>query len=103
MTEVATLPFKRVMNQHIIVRIDDFKYTGRLIVPEVAKRQPTKGVVVAVADDITDITTGDKVLYSQFAGYLLRFEGHPLFRVLGYSEILAILVDDSPEVVSEGA
>lgn len=99
----ARLPFKRMMNGHIAVKIDEFKYSGRIVVPEIAKRQPTKGLVIAVADDITDVRVGDKILYSQFAGYALRFEGQVLMRVLGYSEILAILNDDSPEVVSEGA
>lgn len=97
------LPFKRVLNDHIIVQIDEFKYSGRIVVPDTAKRKPTKGVVVAVADNIKDIEIGDKVLFSQFAGYLLKFEDNPLFRCLGYSEVLSILNDDAPEIESEGA
>lgn len=96
-------PFKKVLNGHIIIRIDEFRYTGNLIIPEVAKRKPTKGRVIAVADDITDIVVGDCVLYSQFAGYLLSFEGMPLMRTLGYSEVLAILEENAPEMSAEGA
>lgn len=95
-------PFKRVLNQHLIVQIDEFKYGGRLVIPEVAKRQPTKGKVVAVAEDITDIHVGDLVLYSQFAGYRLSFEGLPPMRVMGYNEILSILDDNAPDIVTEG-
>lgn len=100
---VTKWPFKRVLNDHLIVQIDEFKYSGRIVVPEVAKRKPTKGVVVAIASNIKDIEIGDKVLFSQFAGYLLKFEDTPLLRCLGYSEVLSILTDDSPEIQSEGA
>jgi len=97
------LPFKRVMNDHLIVQIDDFRYGGRIVIPETAKRKPTKGVVVAVADNITDIVVGDKILYSQFAGYLLKFGDLPAFRCIGYAEVLAILNEDAPEIEAEGA
>jgi co-chaperonin GroES (HSP10) len=100
---VKTHPFKRVLNDHLIVQIDTFKYTGRIIVPETAKRKPTKGVVIAVAANVTDIAVGDKILYSQFAGYLLKFGDMPMFRCIGYSEVLAILNDDAPEIEAEGA
>lgn len=96
------LPFKRVLNGHLIVQIDEFRYSGRLVIPEVAKRKPTKGKVLAVADNVTDIAVGDIVLYSQFAGYLLTFAGLPLMRTLGRDEVLAILNDDAPEIVAEG-
>jgi co-chaperonin GroES (HSP10) len=99
----AKLPFKRVMNGHLIVQIDDFAYRGRIVIPDTAKRKPTKGVVAAVADNITDVKVGEKILYSQFAGYLLKFNDLPLYRCIGYDEILAILEDDAPEIEAEGA
>lgn len=102
MTTIQKWPFKRVLNDHLIVQIDEFRYSGRIAIPETAKRKPTKGVVVAVADNIKDIEVGDKVLFSQFAGYLLKFEDTPLLRCLGYAEILSVLNDDAPEVISEG-
>jgi chaperonin GroES len=96
-------PFERLLNSHIAVAIDKFVYSGSIVIPEVAKRRPTKGLVVAVADNVTDIKVGDRVLYSQFAGYLLIFENMPAMRMLGYEEILGILKKDSPELVSEGS
>lgn len=96
-------PFKRMLNGHLAVEIDDFRYSGKIVIPENAKRKPTKGRVVAVADDITDIKLGDKVLFSQFAGYLLVFDGMPKMRAIGYAEVLAVLNEDAPEVLSEGA
>lgn len=96
------LPFKRVLNGHIVVKIDRFKYKGRVGIPDNAKRKPTTGSVVGVASDVTDVEMGDKILYSQFAGYLLKFQGLPLLRCIGRDEVLAVLFDDSPEVESEG-
>lgn len=104
-TAPATIkwPFKRVLNDHLMIQIDEFKYSGRIVVPDTAKRKPTKGVVVAVADNIKDIEVGDKILFSQFAGYLLKFEDTPLLRCIGYTEVLSILNPDAPEIESEGA
>ena len=95
-------PFKRMMNGHIAIVIDEFKYTGKIYVPDTAKKKPTKGRVICVADDVTDVEVGDKILYSQFAGYLLIFENLPQVRILGVSEVLAILNEDAPEVDAGG-
>lgn len=96
-------PFKRVLNGHLMIKIDNFKYGGRILIPDKAQASPTKGNVVGLADDITDIKLGDKILYSQFAGYLLKFDDTPALRCIGYNEVLAILNDDAPELEKEGA
>ena len=96
-------PFKGVLNGHLMIEIDGFKYGGKILIPDKHQSKPTKGRVVGLADDITDIKVGDKILYSQFAGYLLKFDGTPALRCIGYTEVLAILNEDSPEIVSEGA
>src|SRR5271168_4339258 len=44
-------PFKKVLNGHLMVQIDAFRYKGRIIIPETAKRKPTTGIVVGIADD----------------------------------------------------
>lgn len=97
------LPFERMLNGHLAVVIDSFHYSGKLIIPDNAKRKPTKGRVVAIANDITDVKIGDRVLYSQFAGYLLVFEGLPVMRVIGYNELLSILKKKTPDLIAEGS
>jgi chaperonin GroES len=96
-------PFTRVLNDHIVLAIDNFHYSGKLVIPDTAKRKPTKGRVIAIADNIKDIKIGDRVLYSQFAGYLLIFEGMPPLRVIGYSEVLGLLKQDAPDLVGESS
>lgn len=100
---IPKLPFERVLNDHLVVRIDRYKRPkGALHRPQSAQGQPTKGDCVAVAENINDIKVGDKILYSQFAGYLLTFEGLPYLRVIGYNEVLSILKKDAPDLVAEG-
>ena len=97
---------EEVLNDHIFVRIDNFQYKGSIIIPEKNKRSPTKGLVVAVAKNVEDtygIHIGDRVLFSQFAGYLLKFEDTPICRCLGYAELLGKLRKDSPVLTVEGA
>ena len=91
------------LNDHIFVRIDNFHYKGTIIIPDKNKRQPTKGLVIAVTPSITNISVGDRVLYSQFAGYLLKFEDTPICRCLGYGELLCKLRKDSPILTVEGS
>lgn len=96
-------PFKRILNGHIMVKIDKFKYGGRIKIPRQAQNKPTKGRVIGIAENVTDIEVGDKILYSQFAGYLLEFSGIPKTRCIGRDEVLAILWDDAPDVIQEGS
>jgi len=73
----------------IIVKSDDFKYTGMLHIPDAAKRRPTIGEVVAVgrgvgyyetvfdgADGPKEVFTpywniGDKVAFGVYSGVVL--------------------------------
>jgi len=90
--------FKKILNDHIVVEIADFRYQGLIAIPESAKRSPTKGKVIAKADNVEEVELGDIVLYSQFAGYPLQFQGKTLMRVIGTSEVIAILNEAAPEI-----
>jgi len=100
---IARYSFLEMLNDHIVINIDAFRYTGKIIIPDKAKHMPTKGLVVAVADNIKDIKVGDRVLISQFAGYLLKFENTPLARCISYSEVLSKLKKGAPDLESESA
>lgn len=102
---IPLLPFEKVLNDHLIVRIDKYRRPKgvRIHRPDNAQGAPTRGDCVAIAENLKDIKVGDKILYSQFAGYLLVFEGLPNFRVIGYSEVLSILKKDAPDLLMEGA
>jgi co-chaperonin GroES (HSP10) len=92
--------FKKILNGHIIVQVNEFSHKGRIIVPDTAQRKPTTGRVIAKAEDVEQVEIGDKLLYSQFAGYALHFEGYPMMRNISQEEVLAILNEDAPEIES---
>lgn len=109
----------------IVVREDNFQYKGRIIVPEVAQRRPTTGVVLEVGDGVgemidvppmykTNTSTkeleivepahqqfkprfevGQKVVYGLYSGTVINFKGQPAFRILGQDEVLAIVEGDA--------
>ena len=80
-----------------IVEEDAFKYTGRLVVPEIAKRRPTTGTVVAVGDQGSQ-WLGRKVLFARFSGTLLTFKNRPAYRALAYEEIIAEVLKQDEEL-----
>lgn len=84
-----------------IVQEDGFKYTGKLVIPEIAKRRPTTGIVVAAAAaDSHDGTQwlGKRVLFARFSGTLLTFKNRPAYRSLGYEEIIAEVLKQDDEL-----
>jgi co-chaperonin GroES (HSP10) len=100
------LPFEEIFNNHIIVSVDRYERPkgSKIILPQKAKGNSTKGDVLAIADgNSMGLKIGDKILYSQFAGYLLVFEGLPPLRVIGYDEVLGKLKKNAPEMVYEGS
>jgi len=96
-------PFEEIYGDHLLVQISEFEYHGALEIPEDSKRDPTMGRVVMIGSEVTDINTGEKVLYSQFAGYLLKFEGVPKCRILGRAEVLGRVKENAPKLVMEGS
>jgi hypothetical protein len=94
---------KRVLNSHLIIHLDSFAYKGKIIIPAKQQHKPTRGLVVAKAADITDIEVGERILISQYAGFLLKFENVPLARSISYSEVIFTLHKDAPNIEEEGA
>jgi co-chaperonin GroES (HSP10) len=71
----------------IIVQIDKFKYTGRIVIPDNAKRSPTTGVVKWVGEGVTQCEPGQTVIFGLYSGTALKFKGQPYYRVLTEDEI----------------
>lgn len=94
-----------MMRGRILVKIDNFKYTGRLIVPDTAQRKPTAGVVYAIGEGVTQVELGDNVVFGLYSGTVLKFQNTPYYRVLTEDEILCKknLDFEVGELVEEGA
>jgi len=91
----------RPLNDKVIVRrieAED-KTAGGIYLPEQAKEKPKEGVVEAIGDGkVLDgggratfqVSTGDRVLFSSYAGTEVKVDGDELL-VMGEDDILAII------------
>ena len=70
------------------------KTVGGIIIPDSAKEKPLKGEVKAVGQGTKDeemvVKEGDTVLYGQYAGTEVEFEGEK-YLIMRQSDILAII------------
>jgi chaperonin GroES len=90
------------LGDRVVVKPDDeqdVRTPSGLVIPDTAKEKPQMGEVVAVGpgalDDDgdrlpMDVSVGDKVLYSKFAGTEVKFEGSE-YLVLSSRDLLAIV------------
>ena len=70
------------------------KTIGGIIIPDTAKEKPLQGKVVAVGNGTKDeemvIAVGDQVLYGNYSGTELEYEGEK-YLIMRQSDVLAIL------------
>ena len=81
----------------LVVSIDPFVYEGRIKIPDIAKRAPTTGTILAVGPDVdtTKFKIGDRVLYTMYSGTLVQIKSQPAYRVLACEELLGRLTDEA--------
>jgi len=61
-----------------------------IIIPDNAQEKPSRGEVVAVSKEVTELTNGDKVLFGKYAGNEVSFEGTK-YMVLEVDDIFGII------------
>ena len=83
----------------VVEPITDELTAGGIALPETAKEEPQRGIVIAVGPGSRDgigqrmkmgIKRGDKVLFARYGGASLKHEGKDLL-ILSEDEILAII------------
>jgi chaperonin GroES len=91
----------RPLHDRILVkRIDEESKTkGGIIIPDTAKEKPQEGKVIAVGagkvneDGTTrpmDVKTGDRILFSKYAGTDVKLDGEDLI-IIREDDVLGIL------------
>lgn len=91
----------RPLHDRVLVRraSNDEKTAGGIIIPDTAKEKPMEGEVVAVGTghindngDVRplDVKTGDKVIFSKWAGTEITVDGEELM-VMKESDIIGIV------------
>lgn len=84
------------LHDRVIIKpaVAETKTAGGIIIPDTAKEKPQNGIVVAAGpgkkDEPVTVKTGDKVLYSKYAGTEINVDGEDLL-IMRESDILAIL------------
>jgi chaperonin GroES len=92
----------RPLGDRVVVKPEDEleqRTASGLVIPDTAKEKPQIGEILAVGpgalDDDgdrlpMDVSVGDKVLYSKYAGTEVKLEGHE-YLVLSARDLLAIV------------
>ncbi len=57
-------------------QVEEEKTAAGIIIPDTAKEKPSEGVIEAIAADAEEqVAVGDKVIYKQYSGTNITFEG----------------------------
>jgi chaperonin GroES len=80
------------LGKRVLVELQDKEETtaSGIILPDSAQEKPSEATVVAVSDEVKDISVGNKVVFGKFGGSELTLDSEK-FLVLNYSEILGII------------
>jgi co-chaperonin GroES (HSP10) len=78
----------------IVVRVDNFRYHGRLVIPDNAKRMPTTGIIESVGDDVKNVQPGQRIVFPMYSGTLIKFAGVAAYRILDEREVLCVVAKD---------
>ncbi len=91
----------RPLHDKIIVRRldEETKSAGGIVLPDTATEKPQQGEVLAVGPGKVDdngkthtlqVKTGDRVIFGQYGGNTVKFEGEELL-ILAESEIFGVI------------
>lgn len=94
-----TMTLKPLGDRVVVEPIKDELSAGGIALPETAKEEPQRGIVLAVGPGqrdgngrhiAMDVALGDKVLFARYGGSSLKHEGKE-YLILREDEILAII------------
>ncbi len=85
------------VNQNILLDLSEEqkeqKTAGGIIIPDTAKEKPKTAKVLSLSNiDNAEIAVGDTVLFKEYSGTELEFEGRK-YLIIQYEDILAKVVE----------
>ncbi|MCM3359055.1 MULTISPECIES: co-chaperone GroES [unclassified Psychrobacillus] len=91
----------RPLGDRIVIELIEAeeKTASGIVLPDSAKEKPQEGKVVAVGTGRVlengnrvelDVTEGDRIIFSKYAGTEVKYEGHD-YLILRESDILAVI------------
>jgi chaperonin GroES len=75
----------------LVKRLEEEKTTSSgIIIPDNAKEKPSKGEVVAVSSEVTELACGNNVVFGKYAGNEVSLEGEK-YLVIDVDDIFGII------------
>ena len=75
----------------LVKRVEEATTTmSGIIIPDNAQEKPSRGEVVAVSKEVTELANGNQVLFGKYAGNEVSFEGTK-YMVLEVDDIFGII------------
>jgi len=85
------MAFQPLGKRVLIERVEESKTTASgIIIPDNAKEKPLNGKVIAVSEEIKNISINDTVVFGKYAGSELSIDGKE-YLVMEDKDILGIL------------
>ena len=84
------------VNDYVLIKLEEEseeKTSGGIIIPDTAKEKPKEGEVVGIAAGASEqISIGDRVIYKEYSGTQITYEGEE-YLLVPASDILAKYVE----------
>jgi chaperonin GroES len=85
------MKFKPLGDRVLAERVEDATTTASgIIIPDNAKEKPSQGKIVAVSEDVENISVGDIVVFGKYSGNELTLDGTE-YLILEADEIFGII------------
>jgi len=83
--------FQPLGKRVLVKRVEETNTTvSGIIIPDNAKEKPSRGEVVAISKEVTELENGNQVLFGKYAGNEVSFEGTK-YMVLEVEDIFGII------------
>jgi len=83
--------FQPLGNRVLVKRVEEATTTmSGIIIPDNAKEKPSRGTVVSVSKEVSELKDTDEVLFGKYAGNEVSFEGTK-YIVLDVEDIFGII------------
>ncbi|MCR2103759.1 co-chaperone GroES [Campylobacter upsaliensis] len=83
--------FQPLGKRVLVKRVEETKTTASgIIIPDNAKEKPLIGEVVAVSKEVSDIASGDKIVFVKYGGTEVKLNDGE-YLVLNLDDVLGIL------------
>ena len=83
--------FQPLGNRTLVERLEEATTTASgIIIPDNAKEKPSQGKVIAIGEEVEQISTGDVVVFGKYTGNEITIEG-TTYLIIDADEIFGIM------------